>query len=149
MHNLNRGDLVRYIPSHANHNPFHSDCEDGVVVKVDQQNAWVKYNYGPDDEVIVEDPSHDITAQRTNKRDLIKRPFSAKDIMERWLDWHNARLLTECTHERFTMRLVAVQGEPIVIQEWKGGKGFQVYLPAANNMVATLDQLEELIAGEG
>lgn len=37
------GDLVRYIPSHANGDPTHKDCENGIVSSVNYKYVFVKY----------------------------------------------------------------------------------------------------------
>lgn len=43
---LDTGRLVIYVPTHANGNMGHPDCEEGVLTAFDNNFCWVRY--GPD-----------------------------------------------------------------------------------------------------
>lgn len=40
---FNEGDAVRYVPRHAQGNPLHRDCENGVVTGVNRHFVFVRY----------------------------------------------------------------------------------------------------------
>ncbi len=44
MREFNKGDRIRYVPSHARGDYTHPDCEDGVVSSVRDNGVFVKYD---------------------------------------------------------------------------------------------------------
>ena len=44
MKDFRHGDLVRYIPNHADGNVKHPDCQNGVVSSVNDNWVFVKYD---------------------------------------------------------------------------------------------------------
>ena len=65
---FNKGDRVRYIPNHANGDPHHTDCEDGVVKSTNDLYAFVLYDI-PDQIMITGDEPY--TAKATSFKDLV------------------------------------------------------------------------------
>ena len=65
-----KGDKVRYIPTHTHGNPNHEDCENGVVSSVKNNVVFVKYDNGM---CIMTTGDEPYTAQATSPEDLIKR----------------------------------------------------------------------------
>lgn len=43
-HTFSPGDKVLYVPTWASGDTFHSDCEKGVIVRIEGDVAWVKYH---------------------------------------------------------------------------------------------------------
>lgn len=67
---LSKGVKVRYIPTYANGDKNHPDCEDGVVSLVKGNNIFVKYNNAM---CIMVTGDESYTAQRTDLSDLVLR----------------------------------------------------------------------------
>lgn len=65
-----KGDLVRYIPSHAEGNKDHPDCENGVVSSTNDKYVFVKYD---NKMCIMTTGDEPYTAQATDPEDLIMR----------------------------------------------------------------------------
>ena len=65
-----KGRKVRYIPSHANGNPRHPDCKNGVVSSVNDRLVFVKYDNAMCFMTTGDEP---YTAQATSLEDLIFR----------------------------------------------------------------------------
>lgn len=72
MSDFKKGDQVRYIPCHANGDPKHPDCENGVVSSLssDGVSAFVKYD---NPMCVMVTGNEDYTAQSTRFSDLVKR----------------------------------------------------------------------------
>lgn len=69
MASFNKGDRVRYIPNHANGDPQHPDCEDGVVKRSgDNGTIFVIYDNA---EQIMRTGDEDFTAAGTKPENLI------------------------------------------------------------------------------
>lgn len=65
-----KGDLVRYIPFHANGDPKHKNCENGVVSSTNDEWVFVKY----DNLMCIMITGDEIyTAAATSPESLIKR----------------------------------------------------------------------------
>jgi len=69
-HNFEHGDKVRYIPIHAEGNPRHKDCQNGVVSSINDKFVFVKYDNAM---CIMTTGGEPYTAQATDPNDLIKR----------------------------------------------------------------------------
>ena len=65
-----KGDLVTYIPTHADGNKDHPDCENGVVSSVGNIFVFVKFDNAFMKMVTGNEP---YTAQATRPEDLIRR----------------------------------------------------------------------------
>lgn len=65
-----KGMKVRYIPTHAKGDPFHSDCENGIISSKNKKYVFVKYN-NPD--CIMKTGNEPYTAAATRPEDLMKR----------------------------------------------------------------------------
>lgn len=64
------GDLVIYVPKHAEKDVYHKDCEVGVIKSMQEENAFVNYH------------KHGLlqeTAQRTSLYELVNFPFELDD----------------------------------------------------------------------
>lgn len=44
MSKFNKGQRVRYVPSHVNGDTTHEDCEDGVVSTPGKTDSFIKYD---------------------------------------------------------------------------------------------------------
>lgn len=64
-----RGDRVRYIPTHAENDPKHKDCESGVVSSVNSKFVFVKYDNLMCIMTIGDEP---YTAQAADFEDLVR-----------------------------------------------------------------------------
>lgn len=64
-----KGERVRYIPTHAEGNGDHVDCENGVVSSVNDKCVFVKYDNLMSIMITGNEP---FTAQATDPQDLIK-----------------------------------------------------------------------------
>ena len=62
-----KGDRVRYTPHHAGGNPYHKDCQDGVVSSTNDRFVFVKYDTA---DCTMETGDEDYTAQATEPREL-------------------------------------------------------------------------------
>lgn len=65
-----KGQLVTYIPNHANGDSSHKDCENGVVSSINDKFVFVKYNNKMCVMITGDEP---YTAQATPPENLIKR----------------------------------------------------------------------------
>ena len=43
VNNFEKGDVVLYIPTHANGDSFHPDCDKGFVTSKNEQYVFVRY----------------------------------------------------------------------------------------------------------
>ena len=64
-----KGDKVKYIPTHANGDRKHKDCENGVVSSTNDRFVFVKYDNAM---CIMTTGDEPYTAQATKPEDLIK-----------------------------------------------------------------------------
>ena len=60
------GENVRYIPNHADNNPNHKDCENGIVSSINDRFVFVKY---------IRHGIVNTTAAATKPENLIKEHF--------------------------------------------------------------------------
>jgi len=65
-----KGDLVKYIPTHAEGNHKHPDCENGVVSSVNDKFVFVKYD---NKMCIMTTGDEPYTAKATDPDDLVMR----------------------------------------------------------------------------
>ena len=65
-----KGDLVTYIPTHAEGNKDHKDCENGVVRSVNQLFVFIVYDNA---DMKMKTGNEPYTAAGTQPGDLIKR----------------------------------------------------------------------------
>lgn len=65
-----KGDCVRYIPTHANEDPKHEDCENGIVSSVNKKYVFVKYDNAM---CIMTTGDEPYTAAATKPENLIRR----------------------------------------------------------------------------
>ena len=70
LEDLKKGDWVRYIPTHAEGDSAHKDCQNGVVSSKNDRFVFVKYDNGMCIMTTGEEP---YTAQATKPEDLIRR----------------------------------------------------------------------------
>ena len=64
-----KGDKVKYIPTHANGDRKHKDCENGVVSSTNNKFVFVKYDNAM---CIMTTGDEPYTSQATKPEDLIK-----------------------------------------------------------------------------
>ncbi len=64
------GDLVRYIPNHANGDATHPDCQNGVVSSTNEHFVFVKYDCPACTMFTGDEP---FTAQATKRENLVRR----------------------------------------------------------------------------
>jgi hypothetical protein len=67
--NFKTGDHVTYVPSHAQGNLTHADCQQGVVSSVNDEWVFVKYNNLM---CIMTTGDEPYTANATSPYDLVK-----------------------------------------------------------------------------
>jgi hypothetical protein len=67
---FSKGDLVRYVPRHANGDEDHKDCRDGVVSSTNDKWVFVKYDNLMCVMVTGDEP---YTAAATDPNDLVRR----------------------------------------------------------------------------
>ncbi len=70
LKDFKHGMRVRYIPTHAENNRNHKDCQDGVVSSINDYCVFVKYDNLSCKMVTGNEP---YTAQATSPEDLITR----------------------------------------------------------------------------
>ena len=70
LEDFKHGMRVRYIPTHADGDENHKDCEDGIVSSVNDYCVFVKYDNASCKMVTGDEP---YTAQSTQAKDLILR----------------------------------------------------------------------------
>ncbi len=68
--NFDKGNLVRYVPSHAGGDKNHDDCQDGVVSSINGEYVFVKYDNLMCTMITGDEP---YTAQATSPDDLVMR----------------------------------------------------------------------------
>jgi hypothetical protein len=76
INDFKSGMKVRYIPTHANHDEMHPDCQDGIVSTIGTDFVFVRYNnwssnYGsatdPNDLIILNQPESKLLKWLKNK----------------------------------------------------------------------------------
>ena len=70
MKDFIHGDLVRYIPNHADGNVKHPDCQNGVVSSVNDNWVFVKYDCLACTMFTGDEP---FTSQATKRENLVYR----------------------------------------------------------------------------
>jgi hypothetical protein len=70
LSDFKKGMKVRYIPTHANGDTKHKDCENGVVSSVNDKYVFVKYDNLM---CIMTNGDEPYTAQGTDPNDLVMR----------------------------------------------------------------------------
>jgi len=68
VNEFKHGDRVKYIPTHAEGNQNHPDCETGIVSSVNDKFVFVKYD---NEMCIMATGDEPYTAQATRPEDLI------------------------------------------------------------------------------